>query len=88
MTTLTREQVRAKIDLLEALEGVMSALDDVSGVEFADGEQQTLDLGICDSSKKAVAFAHVLPPEVILYGLQAMRGWLEQRISTHNPNEE
>lgn len=76
---LTREQLRQRIDQLEALDGVMSAIADVSTVEFEAGEQQALDLHISarDMKKSPVAFVHVLPPEVVLAGLQAMRGKLE-----------
>lgn len=79
--TLTRDAVRQRIDALEALSDVMSAIDDVSGVEFDEGEQQVLDLQISDRSQKKspVAFAHALPPDVLLAGLQAMRAALEAR---------
>lgn len=80
---LTRDQVRQRIDLLEALSDTMSAIDDVSGVEFEAGEQHALDVQICarDSKKSPVAFAHALPPEVLLAGLQAMREKLEARLA-------
>lgn len=76
---LTRDQVRQRIDVLEALTDVMSAIDDVSGVEFEPGEERTLDVQIIarDAKKSPVAFAHAMPPEVVLAGLQAMRVMLE-----------
>lgn len=79
--TLTREAVRQRIEQLEALSDVMSAIDDVSGVEFDEGEQRTLDLRVNahGGNNSPVAFAHALPPDVLLAGLQAMRGALEAR---------
>ena len=76
---LTRQQVRQRIDLLEALENLLSATDDVSSVEFDPGERHDLDLSINarDEKKSPVAFAHALPQEVVLAGLQAMSGKLE-----------
>lgn len=76
---LTREQLRQRIDLLETLEGVMSAVDDVSGVEFEPGEQHALDMQISarDPRKSPVAFAQALPADVVLAGLQVMRAKLE-----------
>lgn len=82
MTTLTREALRQRIDLLEALESVLSATDDVSGVEFDPGERAVLDIQIsaCDDMKSPVTFAHALPLDVVLAGLQAMREKLEELI--------
>ena len=64
---------------LEALKNVMSATDDVSGVEFDAGERHELDVMVNarDEKKSPVAFAHALPQEVVLAGVQAMRGKLE-----------
>jgi hypothetical protein len=77
--TLTREQLRQRIDTLEALEGVMQAIDDVSGVEFGSAEQHLLDMQFRDHNpgKLSVAAVHALPQEVVLAGLQAMRAKLE-----------
>lgn len=76
--TLTREQLRQRIDTLEALEGVMAAIDDVSGVEFEPGEPRYMDMQISTRSDELpVAFANGLPQEVVLAGLQAMREKLE-----------
>jgi uncharacterized protein YjhX (UPF0386 family) len=81
---LTREALRQRIDLLEALESVMAAIDDTSGVEFEDGEERVLDLQIGDRSqqKQVVASAHAIPHDVLLAGLQAMRAKLEQRLGS------
>lgn len=67
---LTREQLRQRINLLEALETIMAAIDDVSGVEFEACEPHALDLHINtrDVKKSPVASARALPPEVVLAG--------------------
>lgn len=82
MELTTREEVRQRIDRLEALESVMAAIDDVSGAEFDPGKSAFLDLAINDRgiSKAPVAFAHALPQSVVLAGLQAMQRALENSV--------
>ena len=79
MPTLTRDEIRQRIDHLEALHDVLNAIDELQGIEFDPGEQHRLDLTISarDERKSPVTFAHALPPEVLLAGLQAMRRHLE-----------
>lgn len=82
-TVLTRDEVRQKIDLLEALENTITVIEDVSSVEFEAGEQHALDMQVTarDTKKSPVAFAHGLPHDVLLAGLQAMREKLEGRLA-------
>jgi hypothetical protein len=80
--TLTRSEIRQRIDHMEALESVLTAIDDVSSVEWEPGDGGLLDLNVTDRSmKKApVSFVHALPQEVVLAGLQAMRKALEEKL--------
>lgn len=72
-------EVRQRIGLLEALDGILAAIGDTSAVEFDAGEQQLLDLRVSarNARRSPVAFAHALPKDVLLVGLQAMRAMLE-----------
>jgi hypothetical protein len=80
--TLTRSENRQRIDLLEALESVRFAIDDVSSVEWAAGDRDEMNLAVTDrnGSQLSITFVHALPQEVVLAGLQAMRKALEEKL--------
>lgn len=75
---LTREQIRIRIDLLEALQCVIGAIDDVSVFEFDPDERRFIGVDMQTDNGNTVAFVHYMPPEVVLAGLQAMRTKLEE----------
>jgi hypothetical protein len=79
---MTRQELREQINLMEALENVISAIDDVSSVEFEPGEEAVVDLGVSDRTprKAPIAFAHGVPHAVALAGLHAMQRALEQML--------
>lgn len=79
---LSRTEIRQRIDLLEGLHDVMGAMSDVSDVEFEPGESALVDLTISDRGEKKspIAFAHALPPAVVLEGLRAMQRALEAQL--------
>lgn len=78
MLTLTREQLRRRIDLLEALESVMRAIEDVD--DDSSHDEELIDIQVTDRSneKAAIAVAHALPRSAVLTGLQAMRHQLDE----------
>jgi hypothetical protein len=75
----SREQIRALIDTLEALDGVCSAINDVETVEFEPGERNVFKLAIADAKDRAVAFSHGLDITTLLIGLRAMQAELNAR---------
>jgi hypothetical protein len=79
---MTREELREKINLLEILDGVLSAIEDFSSVEYGEGEERSVDIAISDRSpKKAeIALAHRVPHGAVLAGLRAMQRELEQML--------
>jgi hypothetical protein len=74
---LTREALRERIDTMERLESVLSAIEDVSSCE-----EPQVDLTFCDRSpqKSPVAFAHGMPCHLVLAGLRAMQAELEKQL--------
>jgi hypothetical protein len=80
--TLTRSEIRQRIDHMEALESVLSAIDDVSSVEWEPGDCDQMNLAVTDrnGSQASITFVHALPQEVVLAGLQAMRKALEEKL--------
>jgi hypothetical protein len=76
---MTRDQLREQINTMEALDGVLAAISDVSAVEFHPGE--TIELALSDREKAPIAYAHAVPPDVALAGLRAMQRELEQMLS-------
>jgi hypothetical protein len=79
---MTRQELREQINLMEALENVISAIDDVSSVKYEEGEEASVDIGVSDRSlrKAPIAFAHRVPHAVALVGLHAMQRALEQML--------
>lgn len=82
-SVLTRDKIRQRIDTLEGLHDLMGAINDVSDVEFEPGQSALVDLTISDRGEKKspIAFAHALPPAVVLEGLRAMQRALEAQLS-------
>jgi hypothetical protein len=79
--TLTRSEIRQRIDHMEALESLLRSIDDVSDVDWDEGEKHLLDIDLKGSfDKQSVSFVHALPQEVVLAGLQAMRKALEEKL--------
>lgn len=78
--TLTREQLRKRIDTMEQLESVLTAIDDVGVVEY---DQDSINVTFSERSgeQHPVAFANGLPPSVVLVGLCAMQKELERQLS-------
>jgi hypothetical protein len=70
----TREKLRARIDLLECLEGVTVAIDDMEGDDSA-----TYAVRIVDGKYGGLSVSHLngLPPALVLVGLYAMKAFLE-----------
>jgi hypothetical protein len=74
----TREQLRARIDLLECLEGVTVAIDDMEGNELLDATRLRLRVSkIVGNGEPICAYAHGLTPALVLVGLRAMQSHLE-----------
>lgn len=69
---MTREQIMARIDALEALADTEVALRDV---QDTDCERDSLDLHVSLRSdrEQTVAFALGLPQSVVIAGLRAMQ---------------
>jgi hypothetical protein len=80
--TLTRSENRQRIDLLEARESVLRAIDDVSFVEWEPGDRDEMNLAVTDrnGAQLSITFVNALPQEVVLAGLQAMRKALEEKL--------
>jgi hypothetical protein len=80
---MTRDQLREQINTMEALDGVMRAISDVSGMEFEPGEPAEINIEFFDRSPRntPVGFAQAIPHDVALAGLRAMQQALEQMLS-------
>jgi hypothetical protein len=79
---MTRQELREQINLMEALENVISAIDDVSSMEYEFGEEACVDIAVADRTPRQtpIAFAHRVPHAVALAGLHAMQRALEQML--------
>jgi hypothetical protein len=80
--TLTRSEIRQRIDHAEALESVLRSIDDVSSVDWEPGDRDEMNLAVTDRNGQqlSITFVHALPQEVVLAGLQAMRKALEEKL--------
>lgn len=79
--SLTRKELRQRIDALEALDSVIGALDDVACHEYAEGDRQDFHLQIMTGGKQEiVAFACNINRETIITGLQNMRDTLKEQV--------
>jgi hypothetical protein len=63
-------KLRQRIDALELLADVQSAIADVEGVEWAPGEVQTFKLHVIDSSNKYVTYVANVPAQALLAALR------------------
>jgi hypothetical protein len=71
--TLTKEQIRARIDYLECAHDVQQAMNDVEGAEWEPGEAQALNLSISTREHGSeISFVNNVPPSVVNAGLRAM----------------
>lgn len=73
MDTITRKELRERINALECLDSVVAAIDDVKCHEFEDGESQEFSIEITASNKdELITFANNVSPAVLIIGLNAM----------------
>ncbi len=66
-------EIRQKIAALELMADAQSAIADVESVEWEDGEERTLKLGII-ANGQAVDFVFGVPPEAMVRALRALQG--------------
>jgi hypothetical protein len=71
---MNREQLRERIDALECLGEILSAIDDMPGTEDPLGITLTERGG----EKLPISFVHNVPPEIVLIGLRAMQQAMEK----------
>jgi hypothetical protein len=76
---MTRDQLREQINTMEALENVLSAIEDVSGAELPD--EEAVNLTFSDREKAPLVTAYAIPKPVALVGLRAMQRELAQMLS-------
>jgi hypothetical protein len=76
---MSRDELDEQINVREVAKDVLSAIDDVSGVEFESGKRREIDIGFTDRTrqKASISFVHAVPQSVVLAGLEAMRKELE-----------
>lgn len=73
MITLTRQQLRERIDALECIHDLQQVVEDVRSVEWEKDEAQALNLHVCTrENNSAISFLNNLPPAVVEAGLRAM----------------
>lgn len=80
--TLTRDELRKQIDTMEALDSVLSAIDELSGLELERSEPPEVDITLFDRtmSKAPITTASAIPYPVAFAGLRAMQRMLEQML--------
>lgn len=75
--TLTKEQIRVRIDALECIDSVQQAMEDLESVEWEPGEAHALNLHLATREHDSViSFVNNLPPTVLAAGLRAMEAEL------------
>jgi hypothetical protein len=78
--TPTREELRERINLMEGLEDVIGAFDEVSSLQWEEGQSRTLRIRFFDNKDEPVAYAWPIPQEIVLIGLKAMRDAMNQSL--------
>jgi hypothetical protein len=78
--TPTREELRERINLMEGLEDVIGAIDEVSSLQWEEGQSRTLRIRFFDNKNEPVAYAWPIPQEFVLIGLRAMRDAMHQSV--------
>lgn len=79
---LSRESLRARIDIEEALVNVLNAIADLSEIEWEPHEKPILCLAISEDGgqRRPITSVHAIPQSVALAGLQAMKAALESML--------
>lgn len=72
--TLTKQQIRERIDALECIDCVQQAMEDLEAVEWEPGEAHALNLHLATREHDSVfSFVNNLPPSVLAAGLRVMQ---------------
>jgi hypothetical protein len=77
-SVLSRESLRERINLMEALEGVVGAIEDMGTALLGAGESVKVE--IKDREGALITAAHAIPHEVLNAGLRAMQSQLQSML--------
>lgn len=84
MTLTTREEIAQQLALLEQMQDVQQAIEDLADVEFKPGESGLIDIHVtCRDDGKGITFVHGLPPELLVFGLREMLRRMRAEAGAH-----
>jgi hypothetical protein len=77
---LSRESLRARINLMEALESVIGAIEELQAANLGNDAQVTVAVAEGRGQRLAVTSAYAVPVAVTLVGYRAMQAVLESML--------